>query len=38
MAGFIVLCTPFSRRLSNNYSLNEELVEMKKVLNDKIPG
>ncbi len=26
------------RRLSNNYSLNEELKDMKKALSDKIPG
>lgn len=26
------------RRLSNNYSLNEELNEMKRVLKEKIPG
>lgn len=29
---------PPNRRLSNNFSLNEELIEMKKILKDKIPG
>lgn len=35
---FLLANRPPGRRLSNNFSLNEELIEMKKVLKDKIPG
>eukprot|EP00752_Nemacystus_decipiens_P005792 g5240.t1 len=36
--GYDVLIVDTSGRLSNNYSLNEELKDMKKALADKIPG
>ncbi|CBJ31918.1 PFtsY, plastid signal recognition particle receptor [Ectocarpus siliculosus] len=36
--GYDVLIVDTSGRLSNNYSLNEELKDMKKALSDRIPG